>query len=97
MIRFSSNLVGKIVTLKYISDGLGSDKDMTVHKFAVDAIYKYITHAVLSVKANTQEYAIQRFKKEMVAARRNAKIRLSELKSDLIVQVMRNQSKWIKS
>ena len=58
---------------------------------------KYITHAILSVKANTQEYAIQRFKKEMVAARRNAKIRLSELKSDLMAQVMRNQSKWIKS
>ena len=33
----------------------------------------------------------------MVAARRNAKIRLSELKSDLMAQVMRNQSKWIKS
>ena len=97
MIRFSSNLVGKIVTLKYISDGLGSDEDMTVHKFAIDAIYKYIAHAILSVRANTQEYAIQRFKKEMVAARRNAKIRLSELKSDLMAQVMRNQSKWIKS
>ena len=97
MIRFSSDMRGRIVTLKYISDGLGSEEDMTVHKFAIDAIYKYITHAVLSVRANTQEYAIQRFKKEMVAARRNAKIRLSELKSDLIAQVMRNQSKWIKS
>tara|TARA_R110000772_G_scaffold26313_2_gene67909 strand:- start:1386 stop:1763 length:378 start_codon:yes stop_codon:yes gene_type:complete len=97
VIRFSSDMRGRIITLKYISDGLGSEEDMTVHKFAIDAIYKYITHAVLSVKANVQEYAIQRFKKEMVAARRNAKIRLSELKSDLIVQVMRNQSKWIKS
>lgn len=96
MIRFSSDMAGRIITLKYISDGLGSDQDITVHKFAVDAIYKYITHAVLSVKANTQEYAIQRFKKEAVAARRNAKIRLSELKSDLMAQVMRNQSKWIK-
>jgi hypothetical protein len=32
----------------------------------------------------------------LAAARRNAKIRLSQLKSELIVQVMRNQSKWIK-
>tara|TARA_R110000822_G_scaffold45861_4_gene122418 strand:- start:3731 stop:4648 length:918 start_codon:yes stop_codon:yes gene_type:complete len=97
MIRFSSDMAGRFITLRYISDGLGSESDMTVHKFAVDAIYKHIVHAVLSVKASTQEYAIQRFKKESVAARRNAKIRLSELKSDLMAQVMRNQSKWIKS
>lgn len=97
VIRFSSNLRGRIVTLKYISDGLGSDEDMQVHKFAVDAIYKYIAYSILSTRANTQEYLVARFKKEMFAAKRNAKIRLSELKSDLISQVMRNQTKWIKS
>ena len=69
---------------------------MVVHKFAVDAIYKYILHAVLSTRANTQEYLVARYKRELSAARRNAKIRLSQLKSELIVQVMRNQSKWIK-
>ena len=97
IVHFSSDMVNRIVTLKYISDGLGTDAEMVVHKFAEDAIYKYIAHAVLATRANTQEYLVQRFKKEMVAARRNAKIRLSELKSDLIAQVMRNQSKWIKS
>jgi hypothetical protein len=96
VIRFSSDLRGKIITLKYISDGLGSDEDMVVHKFAIDAIYKYILHAVLSTRANTQEYLVARYKRELAAARRNAKIRLSQLKSELIVQVMRNQSKWIK-
>lgn len=96
VVRFSSNLRGKIITLKYVSDGLGTDEDMVVHKFAVDAIYKYIIHAILSTRINTQEYLVARYKKELSAARRNAKIRLSELKSDLIVQVMRNQSKWIK-
>lgn len=96
VVRFSSDLRGKIITLKYISDGLGSDEDMVVHKFAVDAIYKYIIHAVLSTRANTQEYLVARYKRELSAARRNAKIRLSQLKSELIVQVMRNQSKWIK-
>ena len=95
--RFSSNLSGRIITLKYISDGLGTEEEMQVHKFAVDAIYKYIAYSILSVRANTQEYLVARFKKEMFAAKRNAKIRLSELKSDLISQVMRNQSKWIKS
>lgn len=96
MIRFSSDLRGRIITLKYISDGLGSPEDMTVHKFAMDAIEKYIAYSILSTRTNVQEYLVARFKKMASSARRNAKIRLSELKSDLIAQVFRNQSKWIK-
>jgi hypothetical protein len=96
VIRFSSDLRERIVTLRYISDGLGTDADMTVHKFAVDAIYKYIAHAVLASKANTQEYLIARYKHELTAAKRNAKIRLSNLKASLMNQLMKNQSKWIK-
>jgi hypothetical protein len=96
VIRFSADLRDRIVTLRYISDGLATDSDMTVHKFAIDAIYKYIAHAILSTRANTQEYLIARYKKELSAAKRNAKIRLSNLKSALMAQVMKNQSKWIK-
>ena len=96
IVHFSSDMVNRIVTLKYISDGLGTDADMVVHKFAEDAIYKYIAHAVLATRANTQEYLVQRFKKEMVAAKRNAKLRLSNMKLSEMAQVMRNQSKWIK-
>lgn len=96
MIRFSSDIRGRIVTLKYISDGLGSLEDMTVHKFAMDAIEKYIAYSILSTRSNVQEYLVARFKKMASAARRNAKIRLSELKADLMAQVFRNQSKWIK-
>ena len=96
IVHFSSDMVNRIVTLKYISDGLGTDAEMVVHKFAEDAIYKYIAHAVLATRANTQEYLVQRFKKEMVAAKRNAKLRLSNMKLSEMTQVMRNQSKWIK-
>ena len=96
VIRFSSDLRERIVTLRYISDGLGTDADMTVHKFAVDAIYKYIAHAVLATRANSPEYIIARYKHELTAAKRNAKIRLSNLKASLVQQLMKNQSKWIK-
>lgn len=96
MIRFSSDIRGRVVTLKYISDGLGSLEDMTVHKFAMDAIVKHIAYSILSTRSNVQEYIVARFKKMASAARRNAKIRLSELKADLMSQVFRNQSKWIK-
>jgi hypothetical protein len=96
IVHFSSDMVNRIVTLNYISDGLGTDAEMVVHKFAEDAIYKYIAHAVLATRANTQEYLVQRFKKEMFAAKRNAKLRLSNMKLGEMAQVMRNQSKWIK-
>lgn len=96
LVHFSSDLVGKIITIKYISDGLASDEEMVVHKFAEEAMYKYIAHAVLATRSNTPEYMIARFKKEFVAARRNAKIRLSNIKIEEIAQVMRNKSKIIK-
>lgn len=96
VIRFSSNIASKTVTLKYISDGLGTDAEMQVHKFAEDAVYKYIVHAILNTRANIPEYQIARYKKELIAAKRNAKLRLSNLKISELAQVMRNQSKWIK-
>jgi len=96
IIYFDSSMVNRIVTLKYISDGLGTDEEMVVHKFAEEAIYKYIAHAILATRANTQEYIVSRFKREAAAARRNAKIRLSNIKIEEIAQVMRNKSKQIK-
>ena len=96
IVHFSSDMVNRIITLKYISDGLGTEEEMRVHKFAEEAVYKYITHAILGTRANTPEYQVARFKKEMVAAKRNAKLRMSNLKISELAQVMRNQSKWIK-
>ena len=96
VINFSSDLVGVIVTIKYISDGLGTDDEMKVHKLAEDAIYKYIIHSVASTRSNYPEYQVMRFKKEKFAAMRNAKLRLSNLKVHELAHVMRNKSKQIK-
>ena len=82
--------------LDYISDSLGTDNEMIVHKFAEEAMYKYLAHAILATKANIPEYIINRFKKEKFAATRTAKLRLSNLKSEDIAQIMRNKSKVIK-
>tara|TARA_Y100000015_G_scaffold41040_1_gene46640 strand:- start:81 stop:1178 length:1098 start_codon:yes stop_codon:yes gene_type:complete len=95
-INFSSDMINRLVTLKYVSDGLGTDDEMQVHKFAEDAIYKYITHAIASAKANMPEYIINRFRKEKRAAMRNAKLRLSNLKIEQMNQVMKGKSKQIK-
>ena len=96
LIHFTSALASRVVTIKYISDGMGSDDDMHVHKLAEDAVYKSIAHSILSTKAATPEYIIQRFKKESFAAKRKAKLRLSNIKTEEIAQIMRGKSKQIK-
>ena len=96
LIHFSSNVSGKTVVLDYISDGLGTDDEMVVHKFAEEAMYKSIAYAVLSTRSNIPEYMVRRYKKEKFAAIRQAKLRLSNIKIDEIAQTMRGKSKWIK-
>ena len=96
IVHFGSSMVGNTITLKYISDGVGTDQEMIVHKFAEEAIYKYIAHAVLSTRINTPEYVVQRYKKELRSAKRNAKLRLSNIKLEEITQVLRGKSKQIK-
>lgn len=93
---FSSNLNGALITIKYISDGLGTDEEMKVHKLAEEAIYKYVAHALLDGMANIPEYIVSRFKRERRAAMRNAKLRLYNLKQNELLQVMRGKSKQIK-
>jgi len=95
-IHFSSNISGKTVILDYISDSLGTDEEMQVHKFAEEAMYKSIAYAILSTRANVQEYIVQRYKKERFAAIRTAKLRLSNFKLEELTQILRGKSKQIK-
>lgn len=96
IIHFSSNLAGLVITLKYISDGLGLDSEMVVHKFAEEAVYKHIAYSILSTRDKTPEYIVGRFNKERIATRRNAKLRLSNIKLEELTQVLRGKSKQIK-
>jgi hypothetical protein len=95
-IHFSSNISGKTVILDYISDSLGTDGEMQVHKFAEEAMYKWISHAIMAGRANVPEYQVNRFKKERFAAIRTAKLRLSNLKLEELTQILRGKSKQIK-
>ena len=93
---FSSELKDQLIVLEYISDGNAYDLDARIPKMAEDALYAHIMYSILSTIVGIQEYIIQRYKRERSAKLRNAKIRLSNIKLDQIIQVMRNQSKWIK-
>ena len=95
-IHFGSSLSGKTIILKYISDGLGTEKEMRVHKFAEEAMYKHIAYAIVSNKANMARSTIERLKKERRATTRQAKLRLSNIKLEEITQILRGKSKQIK-
>ena len=93
---FSSDLKGKLIVVEYISDGNAYDLDARIPKLAEEALYAHIMHAILSTTANIQEYVVRRFQKERSSKLRNAKIRLSNLKTEQMLQVMRGKSKWLK-
>ena len=94
---FSSNLAGSLIVLEYISDGLAYDMDTRIPKMAEEALYAHISHAVVASRINQPEYIVRRLKQDRSAKLRNAKIRLSNIKLEEIIQVMRGKSKWIKS
>ena len=102
--HFSSNLSGKTLVLKYISDGLvtnaidsGLDLNNTkIHKFAEEAIYKYMAYGLLSARTDVSPNTLQMLKKERFAEQRKAKLRLSNIKIEELAQTMRGKSKWIK-
>ena len=93
---FSSNLKNRLILFEYISDGLSVDYDMRIPKMAEEAIYMHIAYSILAGRRNIPEYIVRRYKIDRRAALRNAKIRLSNIKLDEFVQIMRGKSKWIK-
>ena len=96
LIKFGSTLAGVTVTLHYVSDGLGTDSEMIVHKFCEEACYKHIAYGILSTRSNIPEYLVQRYKKERFAETRKAKIRLSNIKIEEFAQVLKGMGKQIK-
>ena len=70
--------------------------DTRVPKLAEEAMYAYISHAIIASRINQPEYVVNRLKREKSAKLRNAKLRLSNIKLNEFVQVMRGKSKWLK-
>ena len=96
LIKFGSALAGETITLHYVSDSLGTDNEMVVHKFCEEACYKWIAYGILSTRSNIPEYIVQRYKKEKFAETRKAKIRLSNIKIEEFNQVLKGIGKPIK-
>ena len=103
--HFSSNLSGKTIVLRYISDGIVSTSaassiknlaESYVPKLAEEAIYKHILYGVLSARKDTDQNILALVKKERFAETRKAKMRLSNMKLGELTQIFRGSSKIIK-
>jgi hypothetical protein len=104
--HFSSNLSGKTLILKYLSDGIATTNsngtftlnlnDSLVPKLAEEAIYKHILYGVLLARTDTPAGLLAALKKEKASETRKAKIRLSNYKLEELTQILRGGSKQIK-
>jgi len=74
----------------------GDDSLVSVNKLFEDYIYAYIKYAILSSKYGTQEYIINRAKREKSALLRNAKIRISNIHPGRLLMNLRGRDKWLK-
>ena len=80
-LSFSSDLAEKVIILEYISDGLGyNGQDMRIPKLAEEALYAYISHAIIASRINQPEYLVQRLRREKSAKLRNAKNKIIKYK-----------------
>ena len=93
---FSPSLIDQTIVLDYLTDGLADGGDALIHKFAEEAFYKTVAYAIVSTGSNYSPATVQMLKKERFAETRKAKLRLSNIKSQELAQVMRGKSKWIK-
>ena len=94
----SSFKQGSIIVLRYISDGIGDNDNfdnVLVPKLAEDAVYANILYNLSKLRVSSAS-ASGLYKKEASAKMRNAKIRLSNMKTEEMAQVLRGKSKWIK-
>ena len=98
VINFSSDVAGELIVLEYVSDGMenGDDSEISVNKLFEEFIYSYMKYVILSSKYGTQEYIINRSRKEKSALLRNAKLRLSNIHPGRLLMNLRGQNKWIK-
>jgi hypothetical protein len=59
-IAFSSNLLGRLIVLEYISDGLAYDEDTQIPKLAEEALYACMIYSIMSNRDNPDPNLLQR-------------------------------------
>lgn len=102
VIRFGSEVFGKVVVLEYISDGLytgceGSpEADLKIHKFAEDSVYNWIYWKLIERRRNVPANAKQLARKEWFNSRRICVRRIKTIRADELRQTFKGANRWIK-
>ena len=110
VINFGSEMSDESCVLEYVSDGMEYtseliggeivprrvDGKVKVNKMFEEYIYAYIKYSILKNKLGTQEYIVNRSKREMIALLRNARIRISNIHPSRLLMSLRGQDKMIK-
>ena len=73
----------------------GNFDNVYVPKLAEDAVYASMLYNLSKLRSSAAG-AAGLYKKEASSKMRNAKIRLSNMKTTEMTQIMRNKAKWIK-
>ena len=87
-----------IITLYYISDGLGENgnfDNVLVPKLSEDAIYAQMLYNLSKLRPAAAG-GVALYKKEAYAKMQNAKIRIANMKVSEMTNIFRNKAKWIK-
>lgn len=102
VIRFGSEVFGRIVVLEYVSDGLytgcegRAESELRIHKFAEDAVYNWIYWKLIQRRRNVPANAKVLARKEWFNSRRIAKRRLQTIRPDELRQVFKGSNRVIK-
>ena len=90
-IHFSSDLCDKTITLKYVSDSLGTDSEMIVHKFAEETVRAYIYYKLIERKSNVPAVEKSRARQEYYNERRKSNARMKSFgKQDALATIRKN-------
>ena len=88
----------QLITVRYVSDGLGDNGDLSnvyVPKMAEDAVYARMLADIAKLRPAAAG-GVGLYLKQAKAKMNTAKIRLMEMRTEEMAQVMRGKSKWIK-
>ena len=98
VIELDAALIGEVITVRYVSDGLSSDfSEIQVHKFCEQALYDTMYFEMIARRNDVPANEKERAKRRMVAKKREAKLRLSPISPRELIQTYRTQARWIKT
>mgnify|MGYP003659527859 CR=1 FL=1 len=94
---FDSSMEEKSIVLEYISDGLyqeGGDGEIRIHKFAEEALYRYITYILIKNRRHVPANEKARAKRDYYVMKKNVKKRMNSMRKSDLEKAFRGYTVW---